>query len=66
MTSMYDILLRRLGKKRVVYLVRQSSDDDAQEPIWHSNANLVTGVSMDWLDESFGPGHGERYCVSSC
>ena len=63
MTCMHGILLRRLGKKRVVYLVKQSSERDAQEPSWHSNVNLVTGVSMAWLDEKFSPGYTERYCA---
>ena len=63
MTHMHGILLRRLGKKRVVYLVRQSSDGRAQVSNWHSNVNLVTGVSMTWLDERFSLGHIERYCV---
>ena len=47
---MHGILLRRLGKKRVVYLVKRSPDTNAGETSWHSNVNLVTGVSMDWLD----------------
>ena len=63
MTYMHGMLLRRLGKKRVIYLVKSSSDTSAQESNWFSNVNLVTGVSMDWLDESFRSGPTERYCV---
>ena len=68
MTYMHGMLLRRLGKKRVVYLVRRSPDinardTNARETNWHSNVNLVTGVSMDWLDEKFRSGPVERYCV---
>lgn len=63
MTYMHGILLRRLGKKRVVYLVRRSPDADGREMDWHSNVNLVTGVSMDWLHENFRSGTAERYCV---
>ena len=63
MTYMHGILLRRLGKKRVVYLVKRSSESSGGEPSWHSNVNLVTGVSMTWLDEKFSPGRVEDYCV---
>ena len=63
MTYMHGMLLRRLGKKRVIYLVKLSSDTNAQESNWYSNVNLVTGVSMDWLDENFRSGPTERYCV---
>ena len=63
MTYMHGILLRRLGKKRVVYLVRRLLDRNAEEMEWHSNVNLVTGVSMDWLDEEFRPGTDGGYCI---
>ena len=36
MTHMHGVLLRRLGKKRVVYLVRRSPDTNARETSWHS------------------------------
>ena len=62
---MHGILLRRLGKKRVVYLVRQSPESNKPEPYCHSNINLVTGVSMTWLDEAFKPGRAEQTCVVS-
>lgn len=60
---MHGILLRRLGKKRVVYLVRQSLESNEQEPHWHSNVNLVTGVSVTWLNEAFRPGQAEHTCA---
>lgn len=63
MAYMHGILLRRLGKQRVVYLVRQSVINIAQEPYWHSNVNLVTGVSKDWLAEEFKTISAELYCV---
>ena len=63
MAYMHGILLRRLGKKRVVYPIRRASDVGAQEPYWHSNVNLITGVSMEWLDKAFSPGQVEQYCV---
>ena len=65
MTYMHGILLRRLGKKRVVYLVRGSAKSNEREPHWHSNVNLVTGVSMTWLDEHFTLGSTEGFCTVS-
>ena len=59
----HGILLRRLGKKRVVYLVKQSPENNAQESHWHSNVNLVTGVSMAWLDAAFSLEHAESSCA---
>lgn len=63
MKHMHGILLRRLGKKRVVYLVRQPLESNEQEPHWHSNVNLVTGVSATWLNEAFRPGQAEHTCA---
>lgn len=60
---MHGILLRRLGKKRVVYLIRQLKGINEQEPSWHSNINLVTGVSANWLKETFSSGETERTCT---
>ena len=61
---MHAIFLRRLGKKRVVYLVRASSPEGgAREPSWHSNVNLVTGVSETWLKNDFSPGQAEHTCA---
>lgn len=62
---MHGILLRRLGKKRVVYLVRQSPEEsrNEQETRWHSNVNLVTGVGMVWLNEAFSSGQAEPSCT---
>lgn len=73
---MHGVLLRRLGKKRVVYLIRQALEKSSagggggvgrssqqQEGCWHSNVNLVTGVSERWLDEAFSLGRTERSCL---
>ncbi len=60
---MHGMLLRRLGKKRVVYLVRQPQPCNELEQRWHSNVNLVTGVSTTWLDEKFNPGQTEHTCA---
>lgn len=54
---MHGILLRRLG------IVRQSPGINGQEPSWHSNVNLVTGVSVTWPNGVFSPGQAERSCV---
>ena len=62
---MHGILLRRLGKKRVVYLVRQSTGSSEQVESWHSNVNLVTGVSVNWLNGAFSPGQTARTCAVS-
>ena len=59
---MHGMLLRRLGKRRVVYLVRQELESGKSEPRWHSNINLVTGVSVAWLDEAFRPERAEQIC----
>ena len=63
MKHMHGILLRRLGKKRVVYLVKRSPENDEDESSWHSNVNLVTGVSEKWLNKEFGPGRAEHSCA---
>ena len=60
---MHGMFLKRLGKKRVVYLVRQALESGKSEPYWHSNVNLVAGVSMTWLDETFRPGRAEQTCA---
>ena len=42
----HGVLLRRLGKVRVVYLIRTSAMEDIEyDSLWHSNINLVTGVT---------------------
>ena len=53
----HGILLRKLGKIRVVYVLRVK-DTTSQEDkyYWHSNINLVTGVTKAWLDQQFYPG----------
>lgn len=50
---MHGILLRQLGKKRVVYLIKQSPRSGEHEHYWHSNVNLVTGASESWLSGAF-------------
>ena len=55
--NIQGILLQRIGKIRVVYILRVKvvkSNGDALH--WHSNINLVTGVSKTWLDGEFSPG----------
>ena len=60
----HGILLRRLGKVRVVYIIRRSpSNNQSDRPVWHSNVNLVTGVTWKWLEEEFRPGTSEQPCV---
>lgn len=63
LAPMHGVLLRRLGKKRVVYFVRQVPEDDAQEPSWHSNVNLVTGVDVAWLEGKFELGQTRSFCA---
>lgn len=49
----HGVLLRRLGKVRVVYLVQtrhQSLGTQMPRLLFHSNVNLVTGVHHAWLD----------------
>lgn len=49
----HGILLRQVGKVRVVYLLKeniQGSGNRALSAVWRSNTNLVTGVSKDWLE----------------
>ena len=49
----HGVLLRRIGKVRVVYLVKAHPIllGGSQILQFHSNINLVTGVSHTWLDE---------------
>ena len=47
----HGVLLRQLGKVRVIYLLRTT--DTGTFSVWHSNINLVTGVTRRWLDEHF-------------
>lgn len=58
----HGILLRRLGKVRVVYLVNGCQDDQhAGRWRFHSNANLVTGVDKKLL-EGFPDGNAVGEC----
>ncbi|KAH7133505.1 hypothetical protein EDB81DRAFT_103182 [Dactylonectria macrodidyma] len=60
-TTAHGILLRRLGKVRVVYLIRETRAGAEQTDVfWRSNINLVTGASRAWLDE-FQPGETLEY-----
>jgi len=60
----HGVLLRRLGKIRVIYLLRvRDSDSTGRPTLWHSNINLVTGVNKQWLDEGFQPAASQEMCV---
>jgi len=60
----HGVLLRRLGKIRVVYVlrVRPPSPGDPP-PRWHTNANLVTGVTIRWLDNQFSADLGHESVI---
>lgn len=46
----HGVILRRLGKVRVVYLLRETRGAGSKdEVVWRSNINLVTGVSRTFL-----------------
>jgi hypothetical protein len=57
----HGVLLRQLGKVRVIYLLRTT--DTGTVSVWHSNVNLVTGVSRRWLDEHFQSATSGEKCV---
>ena len=62
--SAHGVLLRRLRKQRVIYLLRtRASRDRSEKPIWHSNINLVTGLSQSWLNDDFEPTRCRDFCV---
>ena len=44
-------------------LEKSGSGSHQQEGYWHSNVNLVTGVSESWLDEAFSLDGTEQSCV---
>jgi hypothetical protein len=47
----HGVLLRRLGKVRVVYLICASGEGSGTRPLcFRSNVNLVTGVRQSWLE----------------
>ena len=52
----HGMLLRRIGKRRAVYLIEKHGPTVKQSSQWHSDRNLVTGVSETWLEESFALG----------
>ncbi|MCJ1248903.1 hypothetical protein MMC30_006124 [Trapelia coarctata] len=50
----HGVFLRRMGKIRVVYVLRvRPVGGDLYMPRWHTNANLVTGVTKSWLAHNF-------------
>ena len=65
LTYAHGVLLRMIGKVRVVYVVR-SQHRDPQNHVqgFHSNVNLVTGVSKTWL-ENFPEGGAVGSCIIS-
>jgi hypothetical protein len=44
----HGVLLRRLGRRRVVWLMRMNGKD-GKDAYWRGNINLVTGVKESWL-----------------
>lgn len=65
LTHAHGVILRRLGKVRVVYLIRDVKGNTTPNGVlhFHSNANLVTGVTTAWLESAFKPGCSEEYCI---
>lgn len=60
----HGVLLRRLGKIRVIYLVRQTDAKDlGNTALWHSNINLVTGVNQSWLESNFRLGRSQMTAI---
>ncbi|KAH8878581.1 hypothetical protein GQ53DRAFT_707067 [Thozetella sp. PMI_491] len=57
----HGVLLRRLGKVRVIYLLRVQLPNQKGH-IWHSNINLVTGVTRCWLDDNFRLSQNQGSC----
>lgn len=56
----HGVLLRRLGRKRVVWMMYVSGPREG-EGYWRGNSNLVTGVKQSYLDDRtrFRPETGE-------
>lgn len=60
----HGVLLRRLGKIRVIYLLRIKAPEDLVHlSLWHSNINLVTGITKSWLDNNFRRTDTQETCV---
>jgi hypothetical protein len=60
----HGVLLRRLGKIRVIYFLRIKAPDNLSHiSLWHSNINLVTGVTKHWLDNNFRLTGTQETCV---
>ena len=59
----HGVLLKQLGKVRVVYLLREErkGEKDEMEVVWRSNINLVTGVSRVWLEGGFALGEAIEF-----
>jgi hypothetical protein len=62
----HGVLLRRLGKVRVVYLVCESGEGSGTQHAlrFRSNVNLVTGVRGSWL-EGFPDQSTDRRAVAT-
>ena len=61
--KMHGVLLRQLGKVRVIYLLQKKGASHGKEITWHSNVNLVTGVASKWLDGEFRPANAVERCI---
>jgi hypothetical protein len=48
----HGVLLRRLGRHRVVWLMR-TKEGEGKRPSWRGNVNLVTGLEETWLRDRF-------------
>jgi hypothetical protein len=59
----HGVLLRQPGKVRVIYLLRTTGADTGAVSVWHSNVNLVTGITSRWLDQHFRPVASGEMCV---
>ena len=44
----HGVLLRRLGRRRVVWLSK-ANEDGPKKDYWRGNVNLVTGLKESWL-----------------
>ena len=62
-TKTHGILLRQLGKVRVIYLLQTRGAELGRASTWHSNINLVTGVTSRWLEGEFRTAASADKCV---
>ncbi|KAF2132425.1 hypothetical protein P153DRAFT_429562 [Dothidotthia symphoricarpi CBS 119687] len=59
----HGVLLRRVGRRRVVWLMRME-EKGRIEHVWRGNANLVTGLTEVWLRDNFQRAlEGDRHIV---